>query len=207
MLGRRGYPLKVAAAQVCREGGARVSTNFYVRDMDLAVFNALDSRRLEVVADGLTLFGGAQPPKTQLSSGPCTEMGPPEERCTRQYGAGRSAHTRNWQETKGGPVWWCWPLKWVYGGTQRPPSLFPLWPRLGRCQFGRSCRLGLRLRGFAGGVPSLRAARRVVPLCRCWINDPCHGSAVKADFGQSNFGQSIFGQPILANPFLAKFSG
>ena len=28
--------------------------------MDPATFNALDSRRLEVVADGLTLFGGAQ---------------------------------------------------------------------------------------------------------------------------------------------------
>ena len=56
MLGRRGYPLEVAAAQVCREGGARVSTNVYTRDMDLAAFNALDSRRLEVVADVLTLF-------------------------------------------------------------------------------------------------------------------------------------------------------
>ena len=60
VLGRRGFPLEVAAAQVCREGGARVSTNVFVRDMDLAAFNALDSRRLEVVADGLTLFGGAQ---------------------------------------------------------------------------------------------------------------------------------------------------
>ena len=35
-LGRRGYPLECAAAQVCREAGARVSTNFHVRDLDLA---------------------------------------------------------------------------------------------------------------------------------------------------------------------------
>ena len=50
VLRRRGFPLEVAAAQVCREAGARVSTNLHVRDMDLAEFN-LDGRRLEVVAD------------------------------------------------------------------------------------------------------------------------------------------------------------
>ena len=60
VLGKRGFPLECAAAQVCREGGARVSTNVFVRDMDLAVHNGLDSRRLEVVADGLTLWRGAQ---------------------------------------------------------------------------------------------------------------------------------------------------
>ena len=37
-----------------------MSTNVFVRDMDLAVHNGLDSRRLEVVADGLTLWRGAQ---------------------------------------------------------------------------------------------------------------------------------------------------
>ena len=60
VLGRRGFPLEVAAAQVCREAGARVSTNLHVKDMDLAEFNNLDGRRLEVVADGLTLWQGAQ---------------------------------------------------------------------------------------------------------------------------------------------------
>ena len=54
MLGRREFPLECAAAQVCREASV------LVRDMDLAAFNALDSRRLEVVADGLTLWHGAQ---------------------------------------------------------------------------------------------------------------------------------------------------
>ena len=60
VLGRRGFPLEVAATQVCREAGARVSTNLHVRDMDLAELNILDGRRLEVVADGLTLWQGAQ---------------------------------------------------------------------------------------------------------------------------------------------------
>ena len=60
MLGKRGFPLECAAAQVCREAGARVASNVFVRDMDLAAFDALDGRRLEIVADGLTLWRGAQ---------------------------------------------------------------------------------------------------------------------------------------------------
>ena len=60
VLGKRGYPLEKAAEQVCREAGARVSSNVYVRDMDLAEHNVLDNRRLEVVADGLSLWNGSQ---------------------------------------------------------------------------------------------------------------------------------------------------
>ena len=60
VLGRRGFPLESAAARVCREAGARVRTNVMVRDMDLLPAAALDGRRLEVVADGLTLHRGAQ---------------------------------------------------------------------------------------------------------------------------------------------------
>ena len=32
----------------------------FVRDLDLAEFNRFDARRLDVVADGIPLFGGAQ---------------------------------------------------------------------------------------------------------------------------------------------------
>ena len=47
--------------RVQREGGARVTTNVLVGDLDLEVPNAArDGRRLEVVADGLPLFGGVQ---------------------------------------------------------------------------------------------------------------------------------------------------
>ena len=49
-----------AAARVCREAGARVRTNVMVRDMDFLPNDSIDNRRLEVVADGLPLFGGAQ---------------------------------------------------------------------------------------------------------------------------------------------------
>ena len=58
VLGGRGAALE-SAARVCRKVGARVSTNVFVRDLDI-VFNVTDSRKLEVVADGLPLFGGAE---------------------------------------------------------------------------------------------------------------------------------------------------
>ena len=59
VLGRRGFALESAAARICREAGGRVATNVYVRDLDLPV-PANDGRRLEVVVDGLPLYGGAQ---------------------------------------------------------------------------------------------------------------------------------------------------
>ena len=59
VLSRRGYAVVSTVAQICRESGARVSTNVMVRNFDIAQGNA-DSRRLEVVAEGLSLFGGVQ---------------------------------------------------------------------------------------------------------------------------------------------------
>ena len=52
--------MESAATWVCREAGARVATNLFMRDMDLGVPNGGDSRRFEVVADGFPLFGGVQ---------------------------------------------------------------------------------------------------------------------------------------------------
>ena len=57
----RGFAVENAVAQMCREGGARVSTNIFVRDLDLDLAHvSTDGRRLEVVAEGLSLFGGSQ---------------------------------------------------------------------------------------------------------------------------------------------------
>ena len=61
LLSRRGFAVELASGKICREAGARVTTNVMVRDLDLAISQqALDGRRLEVVADGLPLFGGVQ---------------------------------------------------------------------------------------------------------------------------------------------------
>ena len=60
VLGRRGFALESAAARICREAGGRVTLNVRVNDLDLPPRGAQDQRRLEVVADGLPLFHGAQ---------------------------------------------------------------------------------------------------------------------------------------------------
>lgn len=59
-LARRSYPLESATARVCREAGARVRTNVMVRNLNVGVARPDDGRRIEVVADGLPLFHGAQ---------------------------------------------------------------------------------------------------------------------------------------------------
>ena len=60
VLGRRGYAVENVAARICRETGGRVTTNAYVHDLDLNEPHGGDGRRLEIVVDGLPLFGGAQ---------------------------------------------------------------------------------------------------------------------------------------------------
>ena len=58
--------MEKAAAQVCREGGGRVSTNVMVRDMDVPSVAVGDAKRLEIVVDGLSMFFGPSWPLTQL---------------------------------------------------------------------------------------------------------------------------------------------
>ena len=59
VLGRWGFAVESAAARICREAGARVSVDVRVQDMDLARLDALDNRRLEIVADGLPSLPGS----------------------------------------------------------------------------------------------------------------------------------------------------
>ena len=59
VLAHRAGPLERAAARICREAGARVATSVALRDLNLDV-PATDGRRIEVVANGLPLWQGAQ---------------------------------------------------------------------------------------------------------------------------------------------------
>ena len=43
-----------------QEAGARVTTNSFIRDFDLGEFKRLDGWRMEVIAEGLSLWQGAQ---------------------------------------------------------------------------------------------------------------------------------------------------
>ena len=52
--------MESAGVRICREAGVRVVANAMLREFDLAVPNPRDQRRLEILVDGLPLFGGAQ---------------------------------------------------------------------------------------------------------------------------------------------------
>ena len=60
VLGRRGFAVESIGARICREGGARVSTNVHVFVLDILAPEVHDGRRIEIIAEGLPLFGGAQ---------------------------------------------------------------------------------------------------------------------------------------------------
>ena len=74
--------MESAAARICREAGARVGTNIMVRDMDLLPQDHQDGRRLEVVADGLPLFHGAQLAIDTTLVSPLSRDGLPHLRCS-----------------------------------------------------------------------------------------------------------------------------
>ena len=107
VLGRRGVPLENAAARICREAGGRVRTNVLVRDLVSTPINNLDSRRLEVVVDGLSLFKGAQLAIDTTLVGPLSRNGTALPRCATVSGAampepGRKDATRSSLGTLGG---------------------------------------------------------------------------------------------------------
>ena len=60
VLRSRGGPLEIAAARVCREAGARVTMHTRITDLNIPAPCRLDERRIEVIANGLPLWNGAQ---------------------------------------------------------------------------------------------------------------------------------------------------
>ena len=101
----RGVPLERAAARVCREAGARVTTNTRLSDLNLEHIARHDDRRIEVIANGLPLWGGAQlAVDTALVSPltPLTSSGQPRRRAGQFTGAAlqdaRSSKERTYPE-------------------------------------------------------------------------------------------------------------
>ena len=107
-------PLRVPLLE-CVERQEGVAMNFLVRDMDLALPNAHDARRLEILADALPLFGGAQ-----LAVDTTGVMGLPDLVPQTQTGlpwlrldASRNAPVRSWSQISCTPCGSCW-------GSRRP---------------------------------------------------------------------------------------
>ena len=70
-----------------REAGGRVRTNVLVRDLDLHPINNPDSRRLELVVDGLSLFRGPQLAIDTTLVSPLSRNGTARPRCATVGGA------------------------------------------------------------------------------------------------------------------------
>ena len=88
-----------AAARACREAGARLSLDVRVQDMDLARPDVLDNRRLEIVADGLPLFHGAQLAIDTTMVSLLIRDGTPHTRCADVDGAALRAARRRKETT------------------------------------------------------------------------------------------------------------
>merc|ERR1712139_504800 len=55
-----GFALESALTRVCREAGARVRSNQFLRDLNVFGIRGEDQRRIEIIGDGLSLFHGRQ---------------------------------------------------------------------------------------------------------------------------------------------------
>ena len=91
-----GSPL--TAARVCREAGARVSTNVMLRDLDLLPQDRPDARRLEVVAGGLLHLGAQLAIDTTMVS-PLRRDGVSRPRSMTVDGASLET-TKSWKERR-----------------------------------------------------------------------------------------------------------
>ena len=118
VLGVRGAPLR-AAARMCREAGARVATNVFLRDMNVGLPLA-ESRRIDVLANGLPLWHGAQVAVDTTLVCPLTRSGEPRQGAEREPGlALQTAANRKRRvvyqnfSPRGGANLQFWALRWA----------------------------------------------------------------------------------------------
>ena len=180
MLGKRRYPLECAAAKVCREAGARVITNMFVKDMDLADFNALDNRRLEVVADG-TLWRDAQLAVDTTLVSPLCRDGSARRRAAHHDGAALEAARKRKEDTypeltgEGGRARLVVLAAEVGGRWSTKTAQFLCSLAKGRVRLWCS-REGWSRLGCDGGTQSSHAALQDRLLSLCWT--VCHQGQV-----------------------------
>ena len=98
-------------------------TNVFVRDMDLGAFNLFDTRRLEVVVEGLPLLGGAQLAVDTTLVCPLTREGEARPRAAIVSGAcltvaGRRKEARYPELV----AWWSWLARLACSRWNSPAS-------------------------------------------------------------------------------------
>ena len=98
LLRARGGPVERAAARICREAGATVALNVLVRDLNVNPVRQ-DDRRIQVIANGLPLWGGAQLAVDTTLVSPLTAAGAPRRAGGRTTGAALLAARRAKERT------------------------------------------------------------------------------------------------------------
>ena len=78
--------MEKAAARVCREAGARVAENVRLQAMNLGGISVHDGREIEVVANGLPLWHGAQLAVDTTLVSPVRRNGQPHPRAASEDG-------------------------------------------------------------------------------------------------------------------------
>jgi len=86
-------------ARTCREAGARVQENRFLRDLNLSGVRADDGRRIEVIANGLPLFNGAQLAIDATLVSPLRRDGTARPRAAAQDGVALEAARRSKETT------------------------------------------------------------------------------------------------------------
>ena len=139
-----------------------MSMNVFVRDLDLRPFNHLDGRRLEVVADGLSLFGWAQLAiDTTLVSALRRDCTAREAAANRNGVAIRSAHRRKERTLLG---WSSLPARLAGVGRPRQRTSCGLWQLRRIGMFPTFCKPASRLLGSAVGQTSSHVQQRALSL-------------------------------------------
>ena len=127
VLGPRGWVLENVAVRVCREAGGRVRTNLAVRDTDLGAHVQLDGRRLEIVVDGLPLWGGSQLAVDTTMVCPLSRDGVAQLGTATTHGKSLARARRRKERTCPKLTasmavlgWWSWASRWEAVGLLRP---------------------------------------------------------------------------------------
>ena len=158
-----------------------MGTNTFIRDLDVGEFNQLDGRRVEVIADGLPLWHGAQLAIDTTLVSPLHGDGTARRGAANSSGvalhAARRIKEATYPELSGEGVkvlaWWCLRRRSVAVGLRRHQSFSETWRRHGLKRRHSSIKEGSRPLAFVGGVPSWLAVWRELLQSLCWRDGLC----------------------------------